>query len=223
PRHAAPRSRHRPDYRLRGLDLGVQSPDTVRTFPTPKGEHRRRRRRRFLVRLLVVLVMATGAGLLVRAFVAQPFSVSSPAMVPTLQVGDQVLVVKSGLLAGPVNRGNIVVFRHPTYFPCRASGNAGQELVNRVGGLPGETIWSTGNKIYVDRHQLHEQGWYDQAFGQVGSTPIPRTKIPSGDYFMMGDHRTNSCDSRSFGAISGSSIVGEVKAIVLRNGHPHFH
>jgi signal peptidase I len=223
PRHAAPRPRHRPDYRLRGLDLGVQSLYDARTRPTRRAETRRRRRRRFLVRLVVVLTIATGAALLVRALLVQPFSVSSAAMTPTLQVGDQVLVVKSSLLAGPIQRGNIVVFRHPNYFPCRASGSAAQDLVKRVVGLPHETIWSTGNKIYVDRHQLNEQSWYDPTFGQVGSKPILRTKIPPGDYFMMGDNRTDSCDSRSFGAISGSSIVGEVKAIVLRNGHPHFH
>ena len=223
PRHAAPRSRHRPDYRLRGLDLGVQRLDDVRTRATPRVEHRRRRHRRFLVRLVVVLTVATGAALLMRAFVAQSFSVSSAAMAPTLQVGDQVLVVKSSLISGPIQRGNIVVFRHRTSFPCGAGGSSANVLVNRVVGLPGETIWSSGNKIYVDRRQLDEQGWYNPTVGQVGSSPIVRTKIPPGDYFMLGDNRIDSCDSRSFGAISGSSVVGEVKAIVLRNGHPHFH
>jgi signal peptidase I len=163
--------------------------------------------------------MATVVALLLRALVIQPFSVPSGAMAPTLQVGDQILVVRSSLLPGPIERGDIVVFSHPKYFPCRAP----QDLLKRVVGLPGETIWSTGNTIYVDRHQLNERGWYNPTAGQVGSTPILRTKIPSGDYFMMGDNRTDSCDSRSFGAVSGSSIVGEVVAVVLRNGHPYFH
>ena len=220
---AVSRSRRRPDYRLRGLDLGVQSLDDARTPLTLKARPHRRRRRRYLIRWVVFVTMATVVALLLRAFVIQPFSVPSAAMAPTLQVGDQILVVKSSVLGTPIDRGDIVVFNHPKYFPCRAGGNAAQDLVNRVVGLPGETIWSAGNAIFVDRHQLNERSWYDPTFGQVKSTPIHRTKIPRGDYFMMGDNRTHSCDSRSFGAVSESSIVGEVMAIVLRSGHPHFH
>jgi signal peptidase I len=84
-------------------------------------------------------------------------------------------------------------------------------------------MWSIGNTIYVDRHRLSERGWYDPTFGPVAATPIPPIKIPPGAYYVMGDNRTDSCDSRSFGPISGSSIVGKVVAIVLRNGHPHVH
>jgi signal peptidase I len=220
---ATSRARRRPDYRLRGLDLGVQSLDEARTLPTRKVGSHRRRRLRFLIRSVVVLAMATVVALLLREFVVQPFTVPSAAMAPTLQVGDQILVVKSRLLAGPIMRGDIVVFSHPKAFSCRAAGSAAQDLVKRVVGLPGETIWSNSKTIYVDRHLLDERGWYDPTFGPVGSTPILRTTIPADDYFVMGDNRTDSCDSRSFGAISGSSIVGQVVAIVLRDGHPHIH
>ena len=168
-------------------------------------------------------MMATGVALLLRAFVVQPFSVPSAAMSPTLQTGDQILVVKSSLLANPVARGEIVVYRPPNSFTCRPGGRAAQDLVNRVVGLPGETIWSANNTIFVDRHRVDERAWFNPTLGHLGSTPILRTKIPPGDYFMMGDNRTDSCDSRSFGPVSGSSIVGEVKAIVLRGGHLHFH
>jgi signal peptidase I len=219
----APSSRRRPDYRLRGLDLGVQDLEHTRTHSRRRGAIHRRRRRRLLLRWLVVLMMATGVALLLRAFVVQPFSVPSAAMAPTLQVGDQILVVKSSLLAKPVARGEIVVYSHLNSFACRQGGGAAQDLVNRVVGLPGETIWSAHNAIFVDRHRLSERGWSNPTLGQLGSTPILRTKIPPGDYFLMGDNRTDSCDSRSFGPISGSSIVGEVKAIVLRGGHLHFH
>lgn len=219
----APGSRRRPDYRLRGLDLGVPGLDQARTRSKRRGATHRRRRRRFLLRWVVVLMMATVVAVLLRALVVQPFSVPSAAMSPTLQAGDQILVVKSSLLAKPFARGEIVVYSHPHYFPCRPGGSAAQDLVNRVVGLPGETIWSAGNAIFVDRHRLNERSWFDPTRGQVGSTQILRTKIPPGDYFMMGDNRRDSCDSRSFGPISGSSIVGAVKAIVLRGGHLHFH
>jgi signal peptidase I len=218
-----PRSRRRPDYRLRGLDLGQPHPDDPPSPPTPKGHPRRRRRRRILISWFVVVTLATLVALLLREFVVQPFSVPSAAMMPTLQVGDQILVVKLSLLARPIGRGDVVVFSRPTHLACGGGRSAAKDLVERVVGLPGDTIWSTADAIYVDRHQLNEPGWYDPTSGEVGSTPILRTTIPPGDYFVMGDNRTGSCDSRSFGAIAGSSIVGKVTAIVLRNGHPHVH
>jgi signal peptidase I len=58
---------------------------------------------------------------------------------------------------------------------------------------------------------------------QVGATPIKRMKIPANDYFVMGDNRTDSCDSRTFGPIPASSVIGKVVAIVWRNGHPYLH
>jgi hypothetical protein len=67
------------------------------------------------------------------------------------------------------------------------------------------------------------QGCCDAIHIQVGSTPVIRTKYPHRDYFMMGDDRTHTCDSRSFGAASGSSIVREVTAIDLRSGRAHVH
>jgi signal peptidase I len=95
--------------------------------------------------------------------------------------------------------------------------------VQRVIGLPGDTIWSVGSKIYIDGRRLHERGWYDSKYGQVGSTPILRTRVPPGEYFVMGDNRSDSCDSRAFGTIARSSIVGKVFAVVARDGRPYIH
>lgn len=185
---------------------------------------RRRRRRRLLVEWLVVLAVAAIVAVLLRAFVVQAFFVPSASMVPTLQVGDRILVVKTTLLTGAIGRGSIVVFKHPEPFPCSAGGEENiQDLVKRVIGLPGETIWSVGNTIFVDGKALSEPGWYRAGLPAVGATPIIKTHIPTGDYFVMGDNRTDSCDSRSFGPIAGSSIVGRVELIVWRNGHPYFH
>jgi signal peptidase I len=207
-----------------GPDLTTGPDDTM---VVPRGATRRtkrRKRRRLLIEWLVVLAVAAAVAVLLRAFVVQAFFVPSPSMVPTLQVGDRILVVKTTLLTGPVSRGSIVVFKHPTYFPCNAGPDDNiQDLVKRVIGLPGETISSVNNTIYIDGKALSEPGWYRAGYPEVGPTQIAKQVIPKGDYFVMGDNRTDSCDSRTFGPIEGSSIIGQVELIVWRNGHPYFH
>jgi len=168
-------------------------------------------------------LVATLAAVLLRSLVVEPFSVPSASMVPTLKVGDRILVVKSSRLVGPIQSGDIVVFRHPKPLPCASGRDQFRDLVERVIGVPGETIWSDGNRIEVDGHQLNERGWYDSKYGQVGSTPIRRTKIPPGKYFVMADNRSYSCDSRAFGTVARTSIVGKVLAILMRDGHLYFH
>ena len=80
-----------------------------------------------------------------------------------------------------------------------------------------------GNKIYLNGKRLEEKGWYDPLYGQVGSRSIVRTKVAAGEYFVLSDNRSDSCDSRAFGTISRSSILGKVFAVVGRNGHPYIH
>jgi len=217
-------SRWNHDYRLRGLELGHQAIDpTPASHSAKKARPNRRRRRRLAINLALVIVVAAGAAVALRVIVVQPFTVPSAAMTPTLQMGDRILVVKSSRLAGPIHLGDIVVFRHPKLFPCKALQGQSRDLVQRVIGLPGDTIWSAGNKIYIDGQLLHERGWYDSRYGQVGSTSIHRTKILPDKYFVMGDNRSDSCDSRVFGAIARSSIIVKVFAIVARGGHVHLH
>lgn len=211
-----------------GGGIGAGPPD-MGGGPVPPSRSRMRakargnRRRRLIIEWGIVLAIAALIAILLRAFVVQAFFVPSPSMEPTLQVGDRILVVKSSLLVGSIGRGDIVVFHHPHYFPCSGGSDDIEDLVKRVIGLPGETIVSRGNTIYIDGKPLSEPGWYRPGEPQVGAMPITQTKIPAGDYFVMGDNRTDSCDSRSFGVITGSSVVGKVVAIVWRNGHPYIH
>jgi signal peptidase I len=200
----------------------VTADDLAVTAPSTQRRTRSRRRRRLLIEWVIVLAVAAVVAVLLRAFVVQAFFVPSPSMVPTLQEGDRILVIKTSLLTGAVKRGSIVVFHRPTIFPCSGGDNV-EDLVKRVIGLPGETIWSSGNTIFVDGKPLHEAGWYRSGYPEVGAEPINRETIPAGDYFVMGDNRTDSCDSRVFGPIPSSSVVGQVELIVWRNGHPYFH
>jgi signal peptidase I len=203
-----------------------QPPLTDPPTPTSRKALRARskssRRRRLLIEWVIVLAIAAIIAVLLRAFVVQAFFVPSASMEPTLQEGDRILVVKSSLLTGSITRGDIIVFQHPNDFNCGDDDNI-QDLVKRVIGLPGETIWSRGDTIYINGKPLSDPGWYRPGLPQVGALPIAKQTIPSGDYFVMGDNRTDSCDSRSFGPIAGSSVIGQVVAIVWRNGHPYLH
>jgi signal peptidase I len=221
PRRTGPASSRTitPDYRLRGLDLETAA---LIEPPAPPLRKRhpsvRRKRRRLLLQWLTALVVVAAAGVLLRVAAARPYAVNTTAMVPTLQPDSSVLVVTSKLLAGPPQRGDVVVLHQPRNASCGAG-----DLVTRVIGMPGETIWSVGQTIYIDGTVLDEPGWWNAPFGEVGTSAIPRTTIPEGSYFVLGDNRTDTCDSRAFGPVAGSLVVGEVVATILRNSHPNVH
>jgi signal peptidase I len=219
PRAATVRPPQELDYRLRGLNLDPA--DYVPTAPT-RPERRRRRPRRvgpLLIRVIVPLTAAALAAWLVQAFVARPFAVPGMAMAPTLQPGDRLLAVMSEPLERPIQAGQIVVFRPPKFLPCTVGGGSGGDLVLRVVALPGQKIWSIDKTIFVDGQPLRERGWYNPRSGQIGSRPIRSTTLAQNQYFVLGDNRSDACDSRVFGPISKSSIVGEGIAIVVRDGH----
>jgi signal peptidase I len=218
-----PRSSHPADYRLRGLDLGARAAPETSLRPVRKRRRNGRPRHRLVVQWVIVVIVALLASLLARAFLLEPFSMPSNSMVPTLQPGDELLVVRSALLSSRVTTGQIVVFRRPSDVGCTAAGKAPMDMVKRVIAMPGQMIWSTGPTIYVDGRVLNEPGWYNSPFGQLGDTPIRPTKVPAGDYYVLGDNREGACDSRSFGPIPASLLVGRVAAVVSRHGHPHVH
>jgi signal peptidase I len=192
--------------------------------PTVRKSHPsyRRRRRRHVVQAVIALTVVALVAVLLRASVVEPFSVSSAAMAPTLHKGTDVLVLKSDLLIGAIGKGDIVVFHEPAASNCATTGSS-DEVVERVVAGPGQTIRSSGGHVFVDGRRLAEKGWFDPAHGEVGTTKIAPTKVPQGSYFVMGDNRTNSCDSRMFGAIPESSVVGKVIATIARDGHPSVH
>lgn len=204
------------DYRLRGL--GAEPTDQV-PATSARTDLPSRLDGPLLVKMAVLAAVAALAVLLLQAYVIQPFAVPGDAMSPALQAGDRILVVKSGLLAGPIHGGQIVVFRPPQPLSCAVVGAGSGDLVLRVVALPGDTIWSAGDTIFVDGRPLREPGWYDPHFGQVGSTSIRSTTLAPGQYFVMADKRSDSCDSRVFGPISKSSVIGEGIAVVGRHGH----
>jgi len=238
PRRHPPGSRELPspatphlgnDYRLRGLDLGSASPSppapaasATRHAAARRRARARQRRKPWLILIAAAVTTVILVAVLLRLTLIAPFTVPSSAMAPTLQAGDRILVLRSSFLTGSIGRGDVIVFHRPSYYPCQASG-PGQYLVQRVIGLPGETIWSNHQTIYIDGKPMAERRWFNPDHGAVSTVQITKTTIPRGDYFVLADNRTESCDSRSFGAIPASSTLGKVVAVIGRNGAPYLH
>lgn len=173
--------------------------------------------RRHLAEWAVVIAVALVVAVMTRTYAAQTFFIPSGSMSPTLQVGDRIVVNK---LRSTIHRGDIVVFRRVATDPQKQYG----DLVKRVIGLPGQLISSRGETILVDGRPI-AQPWLPRLTGLCSETAadIPRERIPAGHYFVMGDCRGNSYDSRAWGTVPVSHVIGKVVAIVWRNGHPWLH
>ena len=148
----------------------------------------------------VTIGAALLAALIIKAFVLQAFFIPSESMTPTLQVHDRVLVNKLSYHLHAVHRGDIVVFRRPPNERQPIN-----DLIKRVIGLPGETVQTRDGHVLINGAPLNEP--YLPPGTYSGNQDQPVT-IPAGYYWVMGDNRTNSSDSRVFGAIPKSLIVG---------------
>ena len=179
---------------------------------------------RTVLEWVIILLAVLLCTVLLRTYVVQSFYIPSGSMLPTLQVGDRIIVDKLSYDLHDIHRGDIVVFARP---PLEDQEYA--DLVKRVIGLPGETISSKDGKIYINGKELKEP-WLppgpDSYTGPLaGADPHPQfdlpgpVHIPKGEYFVMGDNRTDSEDSRFFGPIPKSLIVGRAVAVIWPLGH----
>lgn len=196
----------------------ARPPDPMATAPSPsatdpgddvhsleRGGRRRqrtKRRQRQIVEWIVLIAAALAIALVIKTFLFQAFYIPSTSMVPTLKVGDRVLVNKLSYHLHDVHRGDIVVFGAP---PGTETAQI-KDLVKRVVGLPGDSIEGRSDgHIYINGRMLNEpylHGVPSKTFGPV--------QIPANSYFVLGDNRQASKDSTVFGPISRSKIVGRV-------------
>jgi len=195
--------------------------DPADADPAGAGPRRRRRWKRALAETAISIVVAVLLAGLVQTFVFQPFWIPTSSMVPTLGVYDRVLVQKAFFSWRDVREGQIVVFSHPPLDHC--AGSEEGDLVKRVIALPGQAIYSSGNSIYVNGRLLAEPylPHYDPLGPPIASRQHPY-RVPPGEFYMLGDNRADSCDSRYWGPIKGSSIIGKVVLLWWHDDHPDF-
>jgi len=195
--------------------------DPADADPAGTAPRRRRRWKRALAETAITILVAVLLAGFVRTFVFQPFWIPSSSMVPTLGVYDRVLVQKAFFSWRDVREGQIVVFSHPPLDHC--AGPQEGDLVKRVIALPGQTIYSSGNSIYVNGRLLAEPylPHNDPLGPPIASRQLPY-RVPPGEFYMLGDNRADSCDSRYWGPIKGSSIIGTVVLVWWHDDHPDF-
>jgi len=160
-----------------------------------------------------VVGIALVVALLVRDFVIGTYFIPSGSMEPTLAVGDRILVLKAAYRFTSPATGDVIVFKAPLEEHRACLDPNVEDLVKRIIGLPGQRIssgvGSTQNTIYINGIALKQPWQHTVALG----TPIRDEVIPADRYFVMGDNRTDSCDSRVWGTVPRANIVGKAIAI----------
>jgi signal peptidase I len=161
-----------------------------------------------LVRMILEpIAIAIALAAVVRAAV-HIYSIPSASMAPTLRSGDQIVVTR--YLGTEPERGHIVVFQSP---PDR-----GELMVKRVVGVPGDLIDSRLGRVRVGGYTLPES----YVLRQAASGAIESLVIPAGSYFVLGDNREDSIDSRSWGVVPRELIVGRARMILWSSpGNAH--
>jgi signal peptidase I len=182
----------------------------------------RRARRRFLGELPFLLLAALILTVLVKGFLIQAFFIPSRSMEPTLEVGDRVVVNRLAYRVGEPAHGDVVVFLRPVgtgeappsgplswVRRAVAQGLGGtppgsEDLIKRVVGLPGDLIEGRDGQLWRNRRRIPES----YLTGSVYTSDFGPVRVKPGHYWVMGDNREDSADSRVFGQVPRSTLVG---------------
>jgi signal peptidase I len=153
-----------------------------------------------LFEIVETLVLTLIIFFVIQTFIAQPYKVQQQSMEHTLEPDQYVLVDKLTPRFDTYKRGDIVVFKPPPDFGVQADDTP---FIKRVIGLPGDTVDIRDGGVFINGTELAE----DYTFATV-SGDEHRWVIPTGELFLMGDHRQNSADSRTFGPVEATQVIG---------------
>jgi signal peptidase I len=189
-----------------------------------------RHHRSFWRELPVLILVALVIAVLIKTFAVQAFWIPSGSMQETLDIEDRVLVSKLSYRFGDVQRGDVVVFDDPRGVQERESviesigrnlaesvglSTPKSEFIKRVVGMPGDIVEIAGGNIVINGEVLNEPYLHpDTEMFDFGPEVVPQ-----GHYFVMGDNRNRSQDSRSFGPISEDAIVGKAFVVLWPPSH----
>lgn len=150
---------------------------------------------------ILTLGLAVLLSLGVRTYVAEARWIPSPSMLPTLKIGDRLLIEKVSFKINGISRGDIVVFHAPP------ASRMDEVMIKRVIGLPGDTVSISKGVLYVNGDALEEP--YEMEKPREDFKPF---KVPEGSIFVLGDNRNNSFDSRFWGVVPQDLVIGKAVA-----------
>jgi signal peptidase I len=161
----------------------------------------------FFLELTETVVIGLSLFLVVYLFFMQPHQVNGQSMVPNFQSGEYVLTDKVSYRFGEPQRGDVVVFHAPPRAQCPEG--TGCDFIKRIIGLPGETVSVSDGKIFINGQELVEEYLPDTFYTEAGAyTQDQDVFLEANEYFAVGDNRPHSSDSRSWGPVKLSEIVG---------------
>jgi signal peptidase I len=159
----------------------------------------------YIWELLKIFIVALIIVIPIRYFLFQPFVVQGDSMVPNFHSGDYLIIDELSYRFGPVNRGDIIVFKFPL--------NTSQRFIKRVIGLPGETVDVNGGLVTItdknNKKEILDEAKYLPNAKEI-TTGSAHIALEDGEYFVMGDNRQYSYDSRAWGSLPESDIIGKV-------------
>ena len=175
-----------------GLDPGAQQPDPDERVP----------QRSSLQLWLRDLLVSVAASFMIITFVYQPVRVEGTSMLPELRDQDRLFINKFAYHFESISRGDVVVFHYPR--------DPSKSYIKRVIALPGDTLRIDEGRVFVNGKRIAEP-YVPLRFRDDRS--MAKMVIPGNDYFVMGDHRSISSDSRDFGPVPRHLIYGKAAFI----------
>ena len=176
-----------------------------------------------LVELVTIVAVALGLALGIQAIFVKPFRIPSESMVPTLQVGQRVLVDRVTFRFGDPERHDVVVFKPPVGADENACGvrhscesacprptarRSDTNFIKRIVGMEGDRLKVVDGRVYINGRRQNEP--FIRPDAECGICNLPKEiTIPRGMYFMMGDNRGESADSREWGPVPKKWLIGQ--------------
>ena len=164
----------------------------------------------YLTSIIFTIIISVVIALSIRTFVVQAFKIPSGAMLETIQIGDHLLVNKLIYKFKPPERGDIIVFKYPV--------DPNKDFIKRIVGVGGDSIEIKDKEVYINNMLIEERYVIHGDSRMLSSDISPRDNfgpvtIPNNSYFVMGDNRDNSLDSRFWGFVDSKYIKG--KAFII--------
>lgn len=154
----------------------------------------------FIKELLTFAIIAIVIVLPIRFFVAKPFIVNGDSMYPTFETGNYLIVDQISYRFNQPKRGDVVVFKFPE--------DTSKFFIKRIIGLPGEVVTIEGTNVYILKKDSDKRELLDEDYITLNRDTFVTKKLSEDEYFVMGDNRLASLDSRAWGPLKENYIVG---------------